>query len=98
APGSPLFPYTTLFRSDHDGRAPGGGHHRLGVGGALHVAVADHRDRDRVDDAGDDLPRRAAAVLLRAGARMDGDRVDALALRDARSEEDTSELQSHLNL
>src|SRR5207244_10219092 len=68
---------------DHDGRAAGGLDHRRRAGEAPHVAVADHRDRDRVDDARDDLPRRPAAVLLRARARMDGDRVDALALRDA---------------
>src|SRR5438132_10376175 len=68
---------------DHDGRAAGGLDHGPRVGEAPHVTVADHGDPDRVDDARDDLPRRPAAVLLRARAWVDGDRVDAFALRDA---------------
>src|SRR6266850_3242817 len=43
-------------------------------------AVAADRDRDRVDDPRDDLPRRDAGVLLRPRPRVHRDRVDALAL------------------
>src|SRR5438445_13236702 len=68
---------------DHDGRTAGGLDHGPRVGEAPHVAVADHRDRDRVDDARDDLPRRPPAVLLRPRARADGDPVDAFPSRDA---------------
>src|SRR5439155_24257147 len=70
--------------ADHDGRAPGGGDHRPGVGEAPHVAVAGDGDADAVDDGCDDLPRCQAGELLGARARVDGDRVHALALGDPR--------------
>src|SRR4051812_49471375 len=79
-PRSPLFPYTTLFRSRHGQR----------------LAL---RDLARARD-GDLLHRRRAPVACRDGAREGAaardrrqERVDG-----GRSEEHTSELQSHVNL
>src|SRR5260370_5875440 len=81
-PRSTLFPYTTLFRS----RTLGGAARQRGIGlGGLAARRVRGQLADRVQ-AGVDL----------VDARQVG--LDDLARRYARSEEHTSELQSHLNL
>src|SRR3989441_8944415 len=70
--------------TDHDRGAAGRADHGPRVVVAPHIAVAGDRDPHRVDDRGDDLPGREAGELLRARARVDGDRVDALALGEPR--------------
>src|SRR5260370_33889640 len=93
-PRSTLFPYTTLFRSSR----PAGFDRRH------HVAGAD-QGRDRLEPESGPIPgavggirRSAEAVGASAGPRT------ALLLQlllqngEFRSEEHTSELQSHLNL
>src|SRR5207237_5074510 len=67
-PASTLFPYTTLFRSDHD---------LVGAPEECRDDVLAHRRNEHQERPGDD-----------AGE----------GLRQRRSEEHTSELQSHLNL
>src|SRR5947207_7748006 len=81
-PRSSLFPYTTLFRSIEERHA--GAH-----GGAVGLAGDGH-------DAAEGLHQRlvAGAVLARARAAEGRDR----AVDQARSEEHTSELQSHSDL
>src|SRR3712207_7314973 len=64
-PRSTLFPYTTLFRSVRAGGLQGGPG-RLETG---HVAVDDHRDRDRLLDGSDGGPVRLPGVEL--GARSE---------------------------
>src|SRR5207237_8533007 len=78
-PPSPLFPYTTLFRSLSRERV------------LLHVSP-------QVRRAGADHPRRRRAVAGRlvAARRPPAAHLDRGVRR--RSEEHTSELQSHLNL
>src|SRR4051812_49510940 len=86
-PRSTLFPYTTLFRSDDVvalGEAQRGEDVRDLGGGDLAEAVVE-LERE-VDDVG---------TVADGPAEAGGDR-DAVAA--ARSEEHTSELQSHVNL
>src|SRR5260370_27460371 len=71
-PRSPLFPYTTLFRSVHASDLP-----MSQCPGRPARPFA--KERQLVDPVGDQD-------------------VGAIEIRDARSEEHTSELQSHLNL
>src|SRR5690606_41859405 len=90
-PRSPLFPYTTLFRSHVDG-AVGlervvAGQSRLGV----LVLAREHAERVAVVE----VNRDRLAVENDPGLRLGG---DALLGRGQRSEEHTSELQSRENL
>src|SRR5260370_24335386 len=81
-PRSTLFPYTTLFRSRTMGKNLGG-------------AIIELLDSERVE------LRAAATTVLAAVGKSDKSVLTALTTRlgDAdRSEEHTSELQSHLNL
>src|SRR5260370_23887005 len=81
-PRSTLFPYTTLFRSGRERRRPLGRRRHLLLG---------RRSKG--------VRRRQVRSRLRRGRRTDGTLAlvgDAIVL--ARSEEHTSELQSHLNL
>src|SRR5438093_558665 len=55
--------------ADHDRGAAGRADHGARVVVAPHVAVSGDRDRDGVDDRGDDLPGGEAGELLRARAR-----------------------------
>src|SRR4051812_49794536 len=80
-PRSPLFPYTTLFRSE--------------TAAQLRVAVAEDLvagDGAVGVEAGGTAPERDRRVDLRDVGRIDPDE------REVRSEEHTSELQSHVNL
>src|SRR3712207_9380440 len=89
-PRSTLFPYTTLFRSQHLGGAARAVHAVEAV--ALVVA-----DRDAVGEVGAELVERQLVVdaEVHAVARRDGRQSPPLRLGDAaRSEEHTSELQS----
>src|SRR5438477_9402767 len=81
-PRSTLFPYTTLFRS------PGGG--RAAVGARAHAAAFLRRRSGLGAGAGNRcaLPGRSARIRNAAG----------VAQASERSEEHTSELQSHVNL
>src|SRR2546427_13289220 len=89
-PRSTLFPYTTLFRSQVLGRAGprGGGRrartHRHGVPGG-----GQGRDRRALRDEGDTASH---------GRPWGGDRHRPTVVREKRSEEHTSELQSQSNL
>src|SRR5207237_10543656 len=87
-PSSTLFPYTTLFRS-----RKGAAHHHFVAAAARAVGVEVFRLHAALDEI---LPGRAR-LANRAGW---GDviRGDAVAQQAERSEEHTSELQSHLNL
>src|SRR5260370_31334169 len=90
-PRSPLFPYTTLFRSQSGGLELRRVH--LLVRGARRMdhqglGVADVGEVAREPQAFDELVSRRAPALDAAA----DDR------KPARSEEHTSELQSHLNL
>src|SRR5688572_31384402 len=88
-PISPLFPYTTLFRSV-------GGAHAFGErDGADVVAVArQHRELVFAEACGDVVRTQRAAQAF--GER--GDEVVGGVEPDFRSEEHTSELQSQSNL
>src|SRR5689334_24196410 len=92
APGSRLFPYTTLFRSDGalDGFDDGVGLGELGEGevdlGAGELLAVEAAEHGRVEA---DADRKAAGVRDLAGADG-GDEV--------RSEEHTSELQSQFHI
>src|SRR5690348_17432109 len=83
-PRSPLFPYTTLFRS-----SPGGQRRHVGV--ARRILGADEGDEE-----GGGAPAPRPGAVPRAG----GIRTVRLGARpgDARSEEHTSELQSPVHL
>src|SRR5260370_26431135 len=83
-PRSTLFPYTTLFRS-HGLRIVAVDR----VGGGVQVA----RDRHGMAAGGGDMPVVGASVG-RSNAGAD----DGHIATSGRSEEHTSELQSHLNL
>src|SRR4051812_49795826 len=74
-PRSPLFPYTTLFRSLGDRAGPGG------VEGLQRLAVR----RDHLPALHFFAPRFGCCTRATSASR-------------ARSEEHTSELQSHVNL
>src|SRR5260370_31020185 len=75
-PRSTLFPYTTLFRSEQDRRAPGGYPDRKFVGF-----------------------RRGNVLFSKFSPGLRGIEACKLGQRmSCRSEEHTSELQSHLNL
>src|SRR3712207_8188615 len=87
-PRSPLFPYTTLFRSEEKGR----------VEVSLHAAaLADESpapgDLNAPVEADDVAPDRGHLLeqVRSPGAEVDGRRLDR---REDRSEEHTSELQS----
>src|SRR5690348_17438824 len=85
-PSSPLFPYTTLFRSQMAQRVwEGKGDGPLVLGAA---AAALHRQARELLAAGDALGARVAAEK---GRRV-------LVWQQARSEEHTSELQSPVHL
>src|SRR5690242_21319982 len=92
-PRSPLFPYTTLFRSGDE------------VGDRLGVAAvgADVRFQGGVDalDLGPGPQLRTTPVPADLGATLGAEEGDVhVVVADAlgRSEEHTSELQSHVNL
>src|SRR5256885_6676582 len=92
-PGSPLFPYTTLFRSNE--RTP-----RERPASHVHVRG---RARVAVDDVAVMMRARRADRPLASGdgnrARAEADEHDGdEQLEDVRSEEHTSELQSPCNL
>src|SRR5260370_32432125 len=81
-PRSTLFPYTTLFRS-----AGGDDHPHLGrLGSNVEPAVGDRLARRNHGE----MDHPAGAARLLATQQLGGD--------SGRSEEHTSELQSHLNL
>src|SRR5260370_31055882 len=88
-PRSTLFPYTTLFRSvgagaQHGVDRVGAAHGRIGAFGALRPGMIEiERERDHL------------ALSHQAGGRAPKAPIRPWA---ARSEEHTSELQSHLNL
>src|SRR5260221_6448445 len=82
-PRSTLFPYTTLFRSVHDIKSPSVG---CGVISTLRVESSDAHARDRERT----LQQRAFSQTSHL------EKWDALSKR--RSEEHTSELQSHSDL
>src|SRR5690242_21265447 len=78
-PGSTLFPYTTLFRSDLDDE--------------------DDEDDDDDDDDDDVEEAREAAYAQDAADTEESDDADeGEDVPEDRSEEHTSELQSHVNL
>src|SRR5260370_11082368 len=87
-PRSTLFPYTTLFRSDKPSEQLAGAERQLDRHRLRAEPVADHLEAhvevgaDAVHLVDEDDPWHAIAVRDRLG----------------RSEEHTSELQSHLNL
>src|SRR5690242_21319263 len=84
-PTSTLFPYTTLFRSQRglrDRRSDGAGPGRRVLLHGIEVRGSGGQ----------------AAVEKRGAGRLAGERPDAGAAGAARSEEHTSELQSHVNL
>src|SRR5690606_39607178 len=94
-PRSPLFPYTTLFRSRHV------------AAGGLKVAGARHLDEHAELGTGVDVGHDLAAVRLDDGHAADVDLLADLARHvgqavghgaAVRSEEHTSELQSRENL
>src|SRR5260370_2249049 len=87
-PRSTLFPYTTLFRSLMVDERPESPLARAGTAGDdQHRHALRERARDRVHH------------VVAAGAVGDARDADApRRARDGRSEEHTSELQSHLNL
>src|SRR5260370_15937046 len=84
-PRSTLFPYTTLFRSldQHDLA-------RAGLG------RAPQHPEDRRDSARQGFGGRARAQMMKEEQGRDG--VAGAVHLSSRSEEHTSELQSHLNL
>src|SRR3546814_8647111 len=102
-----LFPYTTLFRSvgpvqlAADGAVVAGrlraavGGRVLHADGAITAAAARHADRDMADILADG--GAGAAELQRSGDRHAG-RGHGEALRERRSEEHTSELQSLMRI
>src|SRR4051812_49993948 len=74
-PKSPLFPYTTLFRSD---------------------VIDTIFDADAAQTLG--LDENQIVVQIHTGSRGLGHQVRASRCGSARSEEHTSELQSHVNI
>src|SRR5207237_2246429 len=98
APRSPLVPYTTLFRSDV--LQADGGTRTASITGAF-VALMDAVMLLRRTGAVSKLPIREFLAATSAGI-VDGvptlDLTFAEDSRARRSEEHTSELQSHLNL
>src|SRR4051812_49572960 len=89
-PSSTLFPYTTLFRSRD--RVP------VGAVGADQEVVLPHH-RGRADDRRLLADRQMEeAACLRALVLAPGLLLEAANQRHQRSEEHTSELQSHVNL
>ena len=70
-------------RGRHDGVAAGGVDHGGGVLGGADVAVADDGDAHGVFHGGDVLPARLAGVAVLAGARVQGDCVEAAVLGEA---------------
>src|SRR5690348_17732083 len=88
-PSSPLFPYTTLFRSGADRMLSALAAHQLYGGPAIVIQFGTATSFDCVSAAGDFL----------GGAIAPGLSISAEALtRAARSEEHTSELQSPVHL
>src|SRR5207249_11966980 len=87
---SPLFPYTTLFRSlvEID-------QHRQRVGGPR---LAPHRPRDDLGGLARDPARRRSAVETDRRADLAQLTRHDAAAKDLRSEEHTSELQSRFDL
>src|SRR5260370_31665324 len=84
-PRSTLFPYTTLFRSANDAETP----HSLAVRfGTTEGAIA------RANPAVFDPNGVSSGVRM----RIPGNSTYVAIFGDTRSEEHTSELQSHLNL
>src|SRR5260370_26830196 len=83
-PRSTLFPYTTLFRSQHSGCSAAAG-----------VLAGDHPVRRPASASSISLRSRATSSAVGA-ARASG--APCPAHWAPRSEEHTSELQSHLNL
>src|SRR5260370_12241631 len=85
-PRSTLFPYTTLFRSNHAGEAQP----LVKVASRSHGILPDHGVRDEQDFARLQLflqrPQFIHQLIVNVQAKS------------CRSEEHTSELQSHLNL
>src|SRR5207249_11581574 len=94
-PYSTLFPYTTLFRSDH---AAAGAKANV-AGSRIDETAAEAARRDGQAGAGLQVDVAAAAHEAgdRGGQRTRGDRVGAHG-QIVRSEEHTSELQSRFDL
>src|SRR2546427_3207758 len=92
-PRSPLFPYTTLFRSLH---LPAPVHRER----PLEIAARGRARRllARADDEAARGERRARRALGRARLAIDTDETSDVSPGDLRSEEHTSELQSQSNL
>src|SRR5206468_11567056 len=86
-PPSPLFPYTTLFRSEL-GAQVGGAEHECRHPGTRRCLVGEPKALRRLDDRDHG---RAAGVQR-------GQRVRRRLRQDERSEEHTSELQSRSDL
>src|SRR5690242_20992904 len=86
-PRSTLFPYTTLFRSQ--ARAPAVSHRADRTAGRVRIAIERAHDGQSGTCA-----RGARAEIARTGGAVRGS--EAAVRR--RSEEHTSELQSHVNL
>src|SRR5687768_17712608 len=87
-PRSTLFPYTTLFRSDHAGML---GDKIVALGGVPTVEPGEIRQST-------ELPEMLRQGLELERAAMDAYMAAWRACTDARSEEHTSELQSRLHL
>src|SRR5207249_7485740 len=98
SPPSPLFPYTTLFRSVFREQCS------LQSGRVLRLQHLEHRRRDHVaeeHDAAHPQPERHQIKpfdRLRHRARRVAEITDSAIADNARSEEHTSELQSRFDL
>src|SRR5207249_5434947 len=88
-PRSPLFPYTTLFRSDR----PADGHRRVAVLGVEQRELRARLD-GRLDERGEDAAEQRQE-LPAADGELDEEGEQEQA---GRSEEHTSELQSRFDL
>src|SRR5699024_12351767 len=98
APRSPLFPYTTLFRSRVPDLPPDlRGSDLLGIGGGVGIALGGEADLSgaAVGAACDDAVGGHGGL---AGLDLEGDHVPDPDLLGGRSEEHTSELQSRFDL